>query len=76
MTLEEVRDELVTLGVVRDGLGDTRVGSGRVVGPSWRSGKGRWSLGNVRNELGDPRGGPRRFVRLSVMSGTGRRTRG
>ena len=62
----------MTLEVVRDGSGDTWVGPGRVVGPSGRSGKGRWTLGKVRNELGDPQGGLVRFVRLLGSSGTHR----
>ena len=48
--------------------------SGRVGGPSGRSGTGRGSLGYVRNGCGDHWGGPEGVGELSVRYGTGRET--
>ena len=75
-----------TLGQVRDGWGNSRLGSGRVERQFWRSGTGRGrgvhpevrdgsgTIGQVRDGLGDPLGGPGRVKGLSARSGTSRGT--
>ena len=65
---KEIRDTSGTLGEVRNGSWDTRVGPGRVEGlsdrsksvggHSGRSGMGWSSLGKVQDGSAKPRGGP------------------
>ena len=51
------RDRSGTLGVVRDGLLDSRGSLGRVDGPLKRSGTVQGTLGEIRDVLGETRGG-------------------
>ena len=61
-----------TLREVRDGSGDSRVGPGRVVGPSRRSRTGRRTLVEVRDRSRDPGGSGMIFWTLrEVRDGSG-----
>ena len=53
---------LGTIGEVQDGLGDHRLGPGRVRGPARRFGTGQGTLGGVRGGSGEPRGGTGRVM--------------